>query len=377
MLPTLRVALLFMLCCTLLLHPAAAHAATKLWLPTPPGERWKVIQGYGCGTHSGGDQHALDLVNADGRTYGAPVRAAADGTVLIWVGGSGTLILSHGGGFYTQYTHMASATSTRPGAAFKRGDVIGTVGDRATPGTPHLHFMAFTAKGAYASNRKTVPLAFAEGYDLPWVGGCNQHGGKVMTASGQEGSAAPGLAVHTTAEANRWYNSDVEFEISGAGAARGYANAWNKDPDAEAPQFQAMGVNVLHLTEAGEGLNTLHVRGWDAAGTPTDTTFGPIGYDITPPVQAKATAPITITANTTATLTWQPAEDRASGVAGYKVYVGSAADGTSDWFVKQPHTATPPLTPGRFLLRVQPVDFAGNTGAWTTIGDIVSEEAKK
>src|SRR6185369_7589301 len=24
------------------------HAAAQLWLPTPPGETWQVIQGYGC-----------------------------------------------------------------------------------------------------------------------------------------------------------------------------------------------------------------------------------------------------------------------------------------------------------------------------------------
>src|SRR5689334_8197385 len=55
-----------------------AQAAPQLWLPTPPGETWKVLQGYGCGSHNGWDRYSLDIVNADGRTRGAPVRAAAD-----------------------------------------------------------------------------------------------------------------------------------------------------------------------------------------------------------------------------------------------------------------------------------------------------------
>src|SRR5690242_6772228 len=62
---------------TILTIPATpAHAAPQLWLPTPPGETWKIIQGYGCGSHNGWDRYSLDLVNANGRTRGAPVRAA-------------------------------------------------------------------------------------------------------------------------------------------------------------------------------------------------------------------------------------------------------------------------------------------------------------
>ncbi len=315
--------LVLMLGCTTLLRPTATYAAATLWLPTPPGENWKVIQGYGCGTHTGGDLDALDLANTSGRTYGAPVRAAADGTVLIWVPGSGTLILNHGGGFYTQYTHMASAVATRQGTSFKRGDVIGTVGDRGTVGNPHLHFMAFTAQGAYASNRKTVPLAFAEGYDLSWKGGCNQHGGQVLTAGGQATSASEnvpaGVAFQTTAEINHWYNSDISLEVIGTGAARGFATAWNAEPSAEAPQYQAMNIDAIHLSQAGEGLHTLHVRGWDADGKPTDATFGPIGYNSTAPEAPAPIQAVSIAAGETAGLHWEAAHDNASGLAGYKI----------------------------------------------------------
>src|SRR5919206_2028647 len=159
------------------LSTARAHAAPQLWLPTPPGEIWKVLQGYGCGSHNGWDRYSLDIVNANGRTRGAPVRAAADGRIWSWTSKSGTLILEHGGGFYTMYSHMASVVTTERDLFVARGTVIGTVGDRAAHGTPHLHFTAFTGDGPAASHRRAVPLAFGEGYDLPEIGGCSQHGG--------------------------------------------------------------------------------------------------------------------------------------------------------------------------------------------------------
>src|SRR4051812_7374450 len=38
-----------------------AHAAPQIWLPTPAGETWKVLQGYGCGSHNGWDRYSLDI----------------------------------------------------------------------------------------------------------------------------------------------------------------------------------------------------------------------------------------------------------------------------------------------------------------------------
>jgi hypothetical protein len=163
-------------------------AAPQIWLPTPPGETWRVIQGYGCGTHDDWDRYSLDLVNTHGPTRGAPVRAAADGTIWDWVAGSGTLLIKHSDTFYTMYTHMERAVTTTRDAFVARGDVIGSVGDRGAPGTPHLHFTAFTGEGIGArQNRRALPLAFADGYDLAELGGCNQHGGAMLTAAGQAG----------------------------------------------------------------------------------------------------------------------------------------------------------------------------------------------
>jgi hypothetical protein len=83
-----------------------------------------------------------------------------------------------------------------------------------------------------------------------------------------------------------------------------------------------------------------------------------------------------ITAGETAALHWQASRDNASGVAGYRVYIGSDPNGTSDWFVPEPQTSTPPLGEGTYIVRVQPMDYAGNVGQWTTIGTIISAKKK-
>jgi len=150
----------------------------QLWLPTPLGQPWRVIQGYGCGTHDDWDFYSLDLVAAHGASAGAAVYAAADGSILAWVAPSGTLILDHGNGFYTMYTHLASAVSMQQGQHVPRGTQVGTVGDHGAPGLPHLHFTAFRAAGPWGQGqRQSVPLQFAEGYHLPDIGGCNQYAG--------------------------------------------------------------------------------------------------------------------------------------------------------------------------------------------------------
>jgi murein DD-endopeptidase MepM/ murein hydrolase activator NlpD len=262
-----------------LFSAAPAAARPQLWLPTPPDEVWTILQGYACGSHNKWDRYSLDMVSAAGRTRDAPVRAAADGAVFIWVKRSGTLILEHGGGFYTMYTHMASAAVTEPGRVVARGAVIGTVGDRGSPGTPHLHFTAFTAEGGSARNRRSVPLAFAEGYDLPETGGCNQHGGATVVAAS----------------------------------------------------------------------------------------------DTTPPIVTPLPAPLHAPAATPTVLAWQPGADEGSGVSGYRVYLGPDPNGASDWFVPAPEIQTPPLAPGSYLLRLQPLDYAGNVGQWTTVGTLVVE----
>jgi murein DD-endopeptidase MepM/ murein hydrolase activator NlpD len=73
---------------------------------------------------------------------GAPVRAAAAGTVIFagWYGGYGKLvILDHGEGASTLYGHL-SAILVAPGARVARDQVIGRVGSTGYATGPHLHF---------------------------------------------------------------------------------------------------------------------------------------------------------------------------------------------------------------------------------------------
>jgi Peptidase family M23 len=348
---------------------ANANAATQLWLPTPPGKPWKVIQGYACGTHNSWDRYSLDLVAVDGATRGAPVRAAADGRIWAWTAHSGTLILEHGGGFYTMYTHMGSVVTTQLNRAITRGTVIGTVGDRGAPGIPHLHFTAFVGKGPSAEPRRSVALSFAEGYDLPEVGGCNQHGGATLTADGQAVAGPPEVHFSAAAEASHWYNTDMRIAFDATGAS-GFSQAWDADPAGSAPMFADSNTGYVQLAWAGEGLHTLNVRAWGLDGQQVLTTYGPFGYDVTAPQAPPPTSPVTAKVGKPVVLRWNAASDAGSGVAGYRLAIATDANATSNWFTQVPQVALPALAVGEYFLRVQALDYAGNVGAWTTLGKV-------
>ena len=353
-----------------------AQAAPQLWLPTPPGETWTIIQGYACGTHNSWDRYSLDLANRDGRTYGAPVRAAADGRIWSWTPKSGTLILSHGDGFYTMYTHMSSVVSTQRDKFVARGTVIGTVGDRGSPGTPHLHFTAFTGHGISASGRQSVELHFAE-VSLPEVGGCNQHGGTKVTADGnaQPLPEGPPSIEFAGGEPGRWYSGDVRIDFGGNVTA--FSQAWDDQPSEAEPQFKDASTGYIQLSWAGEGLHTLYVRAWGGDDSQIVAEYGPIGYDIPPPTPPAQIEPITVVADQPTALEWEPATDNASGVAGYRVYVGADPKGTSEWFTPTPSLELPALSPGNYVVRVQTIDYADNASEWITLGEIISAPSSK
>jgi len=96
------------------------------------GFRRDPFPGHG-GMHSG-----LDF---RGR-IGAPIHAAADGTVS-FVGqksGYGNVVeISHGNGLMTRYAHM-SAFRSRVGQKVEAGNVIGAIGSSGRSTGPHLHF---------------------------------------------------------------------------------------------------------------------------------------------------------------------------------------------------------------------------------------------
>ncbi len=73
---------------------------------------------------------------------GTPVKAVESGTVRL-VGQFGTygltVVLEHGNGYYSVYSHLESA-GVKLGASVSRGGVIGAVGGQNSDYGPHLHF---------------------------------------------------------------------------------------------------------------------------------------------------------------------------------------------------------------------------------------------
>lgn len=75
-------------------------------------------------------------------TVGTPVKVVESGTVRL-VGQFGTygltVVVEHGNGYYSVYSHLESAAA-KLGASVSKGSVIGTVGGRNSDYGPHLHF---------------------------------------------------------------------------------------------------------------------------------------------------------------------------------------------------------------------------------------------
>ncbi|MDE3109337.1 MAG: M23 family metallopeptidase [Acidobacteriota bacterium] len=96
------------------------------------GERMDPFSGEGA-FHSG-----VDIAS----TYGAAVRATADGIVteVGRDGGYGRLVvIDHGFGVTTWYGHL-SGFNVQPGMRVKSGDVVGYEGDSGRSTGPHLHY---------------------------------------------------------------------------------------------------------------------------------------------------------------------------------------------------------------------------------------------
>jgi murein DD-endopeptidase MepM/ murein hydrolase activator NlpD len=96
--------------------------------------------GYRLSPFDGSDDwhKGVDIAN----TPGTPVRATADGTVLIsgWAGGYGkVVVVSHDFGFSTRYGHNRQLLVKR-GDRVKRGQIISLMGSTGNTTGPHCHY---------------------------------------------------------------------------------------------------------------------------------------------------------------------------------------------------------------------------------------------
>lgn len=77
-----------------------------------------------------------------GAPRGTPVRAVRDGRVVLagpFEGYGPSVVLSHGGGFYTLYLYLEEVGVVE-GRDVSQGQVVGTVGGEDTPEGPHVEF---------------------------------------------------------------------------------------------------------------------------------------------------------------------------------------------------------------------------------------------
>jgi len=107
---------------------------------------------------------------------------------------------------------------------------------------------------------------------------------------------------------SHWYNTDqyVSWGVGdttgnsfyGPSGVSGFSQAWDVDPGDvfsesvpgsgntfySGPQFPNATSGYEYVSWIGQGCHTAHVRPWDNSGYTTDATYGPVCYDITPPV---------------------------------------------------------------------------------------------
>jgi murein DD-endopeptidase MepM/ murein hydrolase activator NlpD len=129
--------------------PGSSVAPDPVPLPSPAATapagarfdwplRGTTLQGFGS-KPDGQRNDGIDIAAAKG----TPVKAAEGGNVA-YVGnevrGMGNLVLiSHSGGYVTAYAHLDRASVTK-GAAVRKGQTIGTVGQTGGVPQPQLHF---------------------------------------------------------------------------------------------------------------------------------------------------------------------------------------------------------------------------------------------
>jgi septal ring factor EnvC (AmiA/AmiB activator) len=108
-----------------------------------------VVYRYGRATQSNGTTIRYNGIGI-GAAAGTPVRAVEAGTVEMaapFEGYGPTVVVSHGGGYYSLYLYLREI-HVRPGTQITKGQTIGTVGGETTPEGAHVEFQIREPGGA-------------------------------------------------------------------------------------------------------------------------------------------------------------------------------------------------------------------------------------
>jgi septal ring factor EnvC (AmiA/AmiB activator) len=140
--------------------PAASHAPAIAAAPSTPALTpsdagslgWpvggRIVYRFGRAVQPNGTVLRWNGVGI-GAASGSPVRAVEAGTVVMagpFEGYGPTVVVSHGGGYYSLYLYLRDV-SVREGATVTKGQQVGTVGGEATPEGPHIEFQIRTPGG--------------------------------------------------------------------------------------------------------------------------------------------------------------------------------------------------------------------------------------
>jgi septal ring factor EnvC (AmiA/AmiB activator) len=101
----------------------------------------RLVYRFGRVTQSNGTAVRYNGVGI-GAAAGSPVRAVEAGTVEMaapFEGYGPTVVVSHGGGYYSLYLYL-DELHVKQGSTITKGQVIGTVGGQNTPEGPHVEF---------------------------------------------------------------------------------------------------------------------------------------------------------------------------------------------------------------------------------------------
>ncbi|MEX2570280.1 MAG: peptidoglycan DD-metalloendopeptidase family protein [Gemmatimonadota bacterium] len=125
--------------------PGAAPAAATITSSSMGSLAWPVegpvVYRFGRAPQPNGTVVRWNGVGI-GAPAGAAVRSVEGGTVVLagpFEGYGPTVVLSHGGGFYTLYLYLRDI-GVREGESVGRGQVLGSVGGESTSEGPHIEF---------------------------------------------------------------------------------------------------------------------------------------------------------------------------------------------------------------------------------------------